>query len=166
MRRIDGDGFGIGRFFQGIFGAERPKLRLSRDETMPAPPEGQMWHRRSAQDEYTLCDLVRRPTLEVGDVFGINPNDPIPLAPNGTELTRLYNPGSAEGVKGAAIFRVDGPEVVTAQLGLPRGHFGATAAIQAIGQAWFPPADEGQRWITLGVNGRNPSERYAVQVAA
>lgn len=164
--RFDGDG-GIkglfGRFLGGqVLGPNiGDVVQPSEGDPLAAPPRGRLWHSPGwAPGLFQLQDLVRRPVLEVGDVFGIHPKDPVPLPPSGTNLLRLHNP-VAEGVTPAVLYKVVRPEAsMSVALPKPTPPALQTHAIHD------QPRAPGKRWQILGVDGRNLQHVFGAMVAA
>src|SRR5688500_12123986 len=122
--------FGEDGGIQGVFGNFLQNLgsrtaqigdiiQVKSGQSLAAPPRGMLWHQPAwAPGLYQLNSLMHHPVLEVGDKFGIHPEDPVPLPPNGTVLERVYNPKSVFG-RSAAVYRVSLPPEMAMVLDLP-----------------------------------------------
>jgi hypothetical protein len=153
---------GIQRLFGG--GPKVGELvEVGPGETLTAPPRGRLWYSPSwaPKGVYELHDLIARPVLEPGDIFGIHPKDPIPLPPSGTELLRLHNP-KTEGVTGAVVYKV----VPTADAAVAAVVKPTPPVLHAYALQEQPVPKPGQRWHVVAVDGRNLGNVYGVMIAA
>ena len=138
-------------------------IQVKSGQSLPAPPRGMLWHQPAwAAGLYQLNQLVHHPVLEVGDKFGIHPEDPVPLPPNGTVLERIHNPKMAFG-KAAAVYRVSLPPELAAVLAMPRPK---PPTLKAQNVLEFPQREPGRRWQPIYVDGRNLHNVVGALVAA
>jgi hypothetical protein len=166
--RFSEDG-GISGFFEDAYrslGSRQSRigdiLEVKSGQALPAPPRGTMWHQPHwAGGLYQLNDLAKHPVLEVGDKFGIHPEDPIPLPPSGTILERVHNPKMAVG-KSAVVYRVSLPPEMSMVLALPRPK---PPTLDAHAVLEFPQRQPGKRWQPVYVDGRN-LQPVGIRVAA
>jgi hypothetical protein len=134
-------------------------------ETVLAPPRGRLWHSPAWANGsiYQLHDLIRRPVLEPGDMFGLHPKDPLPLPPTGTELIRVLNPTAPAGQTAAHLYKVIMPPAMSAVLALPKPK---PPTLRAYAVAEPLPREEGKRFQVAYVDGRNLQRMVGALVAA
>ncbi len=139
-------------------------IQINAGQCLLAPPPGSLWYSPSGlKGFYELHDLIRRPILEVGDVFGIHPEDPIPLPPSGTQLKLLDNPRAPRGMTAAVVYKVVWPPELAASMALPKPKL-PTLQGQAANE--LPRPEPGRRWVPLYVDGRNLNNVVGAMVAA
>lgn len=165
--RFDQDG-GI----SGIFSRLRsqvlgPQLgdvvKPDQGQPLRAPPRGRLWHSPSwAPGLFQLQDLVQHPLLEAGDVFGIHPEDPVPLPPSGTKLVRVHNPVAPDGATTAEVYKVVLPPEAAMSMALPEPDLPSLQTHSIYDQ----PRAPGKRWQIFGVDGRNLQNVVGAMVAA
>lgn len=78
-------------------------------QDLRAPPRGRVWFRPKDAEDFELLELGRYPVLNPGDMIGIHPKDPIPVAPIGTQVVRVTNgedPGDLDPMGRAVVYLV------------------------------------------------------------
>lgn len=140
------------------------QVKVGLDEYLAKPPASTFWHRPGRSDTFTLHAEVMPPLLSIGDVIGVADGGMLPLAPEGCDWIRVYDPNVSDANKAdaAKLYKVQGPPAVPAYVGLPvPSHQGAVAV-----DARVPPTFPGQdrRWMPFLVDGRNLLKVFSVPV--